>query len=331
MHFHQWKRRDFITLLGGAAVTWPLAARAQQADRTRRIGFLGLAPASASAARVEALRSGLRDFGHIEGKNIVLEFRWANSTAQLGAFAAELVHSNVDVIFAQSSTMVEAARQATRTIPIVFAIHADPVGLGDVASLARPGGNVTGMSLLLTDVVPKELEILKEALPHAKRIGVLWNPTTPSHQLALKAVEAAAEKLGLLLHMAPARTVDDFGEAFSSMGQARLDGFLVLGSPLSFAHRATLAELALRLRLPGMYILKEDVEAGGFISYSADALDLFRRSAFYIDRILKGEKPADLPVQQPTKFQLVINLKTAKALGLDVPPTLLARADEVIE
>jgi putative tryptophan/tyrosine transport system substrate-binding protein len=325
------KRREFITLLGGAAAAWPLVVRAQQAERVRRIGFLGLAPASASASRLEALRSGLRDLGYVEGKNIVLEFRWADSTAQLAGLAAELVRMNVDVIFAQSSTMVEAGRQATKTIPIVFAIHADPVGLGHVASLARPGGNITGLSMLLTDLVVKELEILKEALPHATRIGVLWNPTTPSHPLVLKAVEAAGEKLGVLLHMAPARTVADIGEAFSSMRQERLDGFLLLGSPLFSAQRATLGELALKQRLPGMFSLKEDVEAGGLISYSADTLDLFRRSAFYIDRILKGEKPADLPVQQPTRFQLVINLKTAKALGLEVPPTLLTRADEVIE
>jgi putative tryptophan/tyrosine transport system substrate-binding protein len=325
------KRREFITLLGGAAAAWPLVVRAQQAERVRRIGFLGLAPASASASRLEALRSGLRDLGYVEGKNIVLEFRWADSTAQLAGLAAELVRMNVDVIFAQSSTMVEAGRQATKTIPIVFAIHADPVGLGHVASLARPGGNITGLSMLLTDLLVKELEILKEALPHATRIGVLWNPTTPSHPLVLKAVEAAGEKLGVLLHMAPARTVADIGEAFSSMRQERLDGFLLLGSPLFSAQRATLGELALKQRLPGMFSLKEDVEAGGLISYSADTLDLFRRSAFYIDRILKGEKPADLPVQQPTRFQLVINLKTAKALGLEVPPTLLTRADEVIE
>jgi putative ABC transport system substrate-binding protein len=327
------RRREFITLLGlgGAAATWPLAARAEQDDRLRHIGFLALAPASASASRVEALRNGLRDLGYVEGKNIVLEFRWADSTAQLAGLAAQLVRMNVDVIFAQSSTMVEAARQGTKTIPIVFAIHADPVGLGHVASLARPGGNITGLSMLLTDLVAKELEILKEVLPRATRIGVLWNPTTPSHPLALKAVEAAGEKLGVLLHMAPARTVEDFGEAFASMTRERVNGLLVVGSPLFSAQRAALAELALKQRLPGMFSLKEDVEAGGLISYSADALDLFRRSAFYVDRILKGEKPADLPVQQPTKFELMVNLKTAKALGLEIPPKVLALADEVID
>jgi len=325
------RRREFILLLGGAAATWPLAARAQQAGSMRRIGFLGLGPASLSASRVEALRSGLRDLGYVEGRNIVLEFRWADSPAELAGLAADLVRMNVDVIFAQSSTMVEAARQATKTIPIVFAIHADPVGLGHVASLARPGGNITGLSILLTDLVAKELEILKEALPHAKRISVLWNPTTPSHQLALNAVEVAGRKLGVQLYKVPVRTVEDFDAAFLSMMQGRVDGFLVIGSPLFSAQRATLAKLALKQRLPGMFGLKEEAEAGGLMSYSADTLDLFRRAAFYIDRILKGEKPADLPVEQATQFYLVINLKTAKAIDLTIPDKLLARADEVIE
>src|SRR5262245_21614913 len=323
------RRRQVLTLLGGAAAAWPLAVRAQQPGSMRRIGFLGLGPASLSASRVEALRSGLRDLGYVEGRNIVLEFRWADSPAELAGLAADLVRMNVDVIFAQSSTMVEAARQATKTIPIVFAIHADPVGLGHVASLARPGGNITGLSILLTDLVAKELEILKEALPHAKRISVLWNPTTPSHQLALNAVEVAGRKLGVQLYKVPVRTVEDFDAAFLSMMQGRVDGFLVIGSPLFSAQRATLAKLALKQRLPGMFGLKE--EAGGLMSYSADTLDLFRRAAFYIDRILKGEKPADLPVEQATKFYLVINLKTAKALGLQIPDRLLALADEVIE
>ena len=325
------RRRAFILLLGGAAATWPLAARAQQAGSMRRIGFLGLGPASLSASRVEALRSGLRDLGYVEGRNIVLEFRWADSPAELAGLAADLVRMNVDVIFAQSSTMVEAARQATKTIPIVFAIHADPVGLGHVASLARPGGNITGLSILLTDLVAKEPEILKEALPHAKRISVLWNPTTPSHQLALNAVEVAGRKLGVQLYKVPVRTVEDFDAAFLSMMQGRVDGFLVIGSPLFSAQRATLAKLALKQRLPGMFGLKEEAEAGGLMSYSADTLDLFRRAAFYIDRILKGEKPADLPVEQATQFYLVINLKTAKAIDLTIPDKLLARADEVIE
>src|SRR5262245_36822313 len=294
-------RRELIALLGSVAA-WPLAARAQQPARMRSIGFLGLTPASGSASRVEALRSGLRDLGHIEGKNIVFQFRWADSTDQLAGLATELVRMNVDVIFAQSSTMVEAARQVTKTTPIVFAIHADPVGLGHVASLARPGGNATGLSMYLTDIVAKELEILKEAVPHATRISFLWNPTTPSHVAALKEVEVASEKLALRFHLAAAGIAADLDGAFASMTEERVDCFLSLGSPLFSAERAAVAKLALKHRLPGMFSLKEDVKAGGLMSYSADTLDLFGQSAFYIDRIIDGEKQADLPVHHPTMY-----------------------------
>jgi putative ABC transport system substrate-binding protein len=330
MQFDQLTRRAFITLLGGATA-WPLAARAQQAAKVARIGHLDLGPASARASRIEALRAGLRDLGYVEGKNIVIEFRWAERVEQLPELAAELVRMNVDIIFAPSSTMVEPARQATKTIPIVFANHADPIGSGHVASLPRPGGNITGLSMLLTDLVAKELEILAQAIPHATRIGVLWNPTTPSHQLALPAVETAGEKLGVRLVVVPARTADDFEGAFSTMSQAGVAGLLVVASPLFTIQRAPLAELALKHRLPEMVGTREEAEAGGLMSYGADLNDLVRRAALYIDKILKGEKPADLPVEQASKYQLVINLKTAKALGLEVPPTLLARADEVIE
>ena len=213
----------------------------------------------------------------------------------------------------------------------MFAIHADPVGIGHVASLARPGGNITGLTMLLTDLVAKELEILKEAVPQATRIGVLWNPTTPSHQRAVPAAQAAGEKLGVQLLMVPARTVEDFDGAFSTMTRERVDSFLVVASPVIGSHRALVAELALKHRLPGMFGTREDVEAGGLMSYAADLNDLNRRAAIYIDKILKGTKPADLPVEQASKYQLVINLKTAKALGLDIPATVLARADEVIE
>ena len=325
------KRREFITLIGGAASAWPLAARAQQPGKVPRVGFLGLAPASASASRVEALRAGLRDHGYVEGKDIVIEFRWAEGVEQLPELAAELVRMNVDVIFAPSSTFVEPARQATKTIPIVFALHADPVGVGHVASLARPGGNITGLSSLLTELGAKELEILKEAVPQARRIGVLWNPTTPSHQPALKAVEAAGAKLGVQLLTAPLSKVEDFDEAFSLMRRERVDGFLCLSSPLFFSQRARLAQLAIKHRLPGMFGDVEYVEAGGLMGYRADLNDQVRRSAFYIDRILRGARPADLPVEQPTKFTLAINLRTAKEIGLTIPESFLLRADKVIE
>ena len=327
------RRREFITLLGGTAVVawWPVVGRAQQSARVPRMGFLGLGPASAWTSRVEALRQGLRDFGYIEGKNIVIEFRWADGVDQLPEFAAEFVRMNVDIIFAASSTMVEAARQATKTIPIVFAYHADPVNLGHVASLARPGGNITGLANLLTDLVAKDLEILTQAVPQATRIGVLWNPTNPSHQLELKAAESAGEKLGVQLVMVPARSADDFERAFSTMSQEGVTGLLVVLSPLSVSQPARLAALALKYRLPGIFGTKIEAEAGGLMSYGAEITDQFRRAALYIDKILKGVKPADLPVEQASKYQLVINLKTAKALGLTIPPTLLVRADEVIE
>ena len=322
------RRRQFITLLGGAAAAWPLAARSQQPAKTPRIGFLGLAP---EFSGVEALRAGLRDLGYIEGTSIVIEWRWAEKVEQLPELAVDLVRLNVNLIIAPSSTFVEAARQATTSIPIVFTVHADPVGLGHVASLARPGGNVTGLSMLLTELAAKELEMTKEAIPHATRIGVLWNPTTPSHVPALKAIEDAGEKLSVELRMVPARTLEDFDGAFSTMVREAVGAFLVVASPLIVGQRVPLARLALKHRLPGMFPFKENVEAGGLMSYGADRDELYRRAVQYVDKILKGIKPADLPVEQASKYQLVFNLKTAKALGLEIPATLLARADEVIE
>jgi putative ABC transport system substrate-binding protein len=324
-------RREFITLLGGATA-WPLAARAQQGERVRRIGYLGFGPASAWATRVERLRAGLRDLGWVEGKNILIEFRWADKVDELPGLAADLVRLPVDVIFANSSTQVEAARQATQTIPIVFSNHADPVGVGHVASLARPGGNVTGLSMLLTDLAVKELEILTEAVPQAKRIGVLWNPTTPSHVPAVRAVKDAGEKLRVNLVLLPVRTAEEFDVAFATMVREGVGDFLVVPSPLFTSYRVALANLALKHRLPGMFGHRDlIVDVGALMSYGADIDDLNRRAAVYIDKILRGAKPGDLPVEQASKYQLVINLKTAKALGLEIPPTLLARADEVIE
>jgi putative ABC transport system substrate-binding protein len=322
-------RRELLAALGGAAAAWPRAARAQQPAKV--VGVLNLGPASTWSSRVAALRAGLRDLGWVEGKNIVLVFRWADNVDQLPRFAAELVRMNVDVIFAPSSTMVEPAHQATKTIPIVFSNHADPIGTGHVASLPRPGGNITGLSELATELNAKALEMLKDAVPQATRIGVLWNPTTPSQVPGLQSVKAAGERLGLTLHMVPAATVEDFDGAFVSMARENVAAVFVVPAPIQVMHRARLAELALNHRLPTMFESKENVEAGGLMSYGADRNDLSRRAALYIDKILKGAKPADLPVEQASKYQLVINLKTAKALGLDLPPSLLARADEVIE
>jgi putative tryptophan/tyrosine transport system substrate-binding protein len=325
------RRRAFIKVIVGTAVAWPLVARAQQPAKVPRIGFLRFGPASAYADRVEALRTGLRDLGYIEGKSIVIEFRWAETVDKLPELAAELVRMNVDVIFAMSSTEAEPVRQATKTIPIVFALHADPVGLGHVASLARPGGNITGLTIILTDLVAKQLEILKEAVPQATRIGVLFSPTAPSHRPAVQAVETAGEKLGVQLVMMPARTVEDFEGAFSTMSRGHVGGFLAVTAPVTISHRARLADLALKHRLPGMFGSKENVEAGGLMSYSADFNDMMRRAAIYIDKILKGVKPAELPVEQASKYELIINLKTAKAIGLAIPESFLLRADKVIE
>jgi putative tryptophan/tyrosine transport system substrate-binding protein len=330
MQFDQQNRREFITLLGGAVV-WPLPLRAQESAQVSRIGVLRSGPASAFAGRAEALRAGLRQLGYVEGKNIVIEFRWAETVDQLPKLAAELVRTNVDVIFAPSSTETEAARQATKTIPIVFGTHADPVGLGHVASLARPGGNITGLTVILTDLAAKGLEILKEAVPGATRIGVLFSPTAPSHRPAVQALETAGEKLGVQLLMAPVRTVDDFDGAFVTMARERVGGFFVPAEALTVSHRARLAELALKHRLPGMFGTRDNVEAGGLMSYGPDLNDLTRRAATYIDKILKGAKPADLPVEEASKYYLIINLKTAKAIGLTISESFLLRADELIE
>jgi putative ABC transport system substrate-binding protein len=325
------RRREFMALIGGVAVAWPLAARAQQSANIPRIGYLGLSPASAVASFVEALRAGLSEVGYVDGSNVIIEFRWADSPGELPRFAAEFVTMNVDVIFASVSTYVEPARLATSKIPIEFAAHADPVGLGHVASLSRPGGNITGLSMLLTELSVKELELLKETISHATRIGILWNPTTPSHSLAIQAIEAAARKLSVQLVMAASRAIDDFASAFFQMKRERVDAFLVISSPLANFGREPLAQVALENRLPGMFPFKVNAQAGGLMSYGADVNDLFRRAGIYIGKILKGAKPADLPVEQASKYELVINLKTAKALGITIPATLLARADEVIE
>jgi putative ABC transport system substrate-binding protein len=323
------KRREFITLLSTAAA-WPLAAQAQQPVKPR-IGFLRYGPPSSMDGRLEALRAGLRDLGHVEGENIVIEFRWAETVDQLRELAAELVRINVDLIFAPASTETEAARQATKTIPIVFGNHADPVGLGHVASLARPGGNITGLTVVLTDLAAKSLEILTEAVPRATRVGVLFNPDAPSHRPTLQTLEAAGDKLGVKLVMAPVRTVDDFDGAFATMARERVSAFFVPAEALTVSHRARLAELSLKHQLPGMFGTRDNVESGGLMSYAPDHRDLTRRAATYIDKILKGTKAADLPVEQASKYYLIINVRTAKVIGLTISESFLLRADELIE
>jgi putative ABC transport system substrate-binding protein len=324
-------RRIGVVVLALSLTLAPLVVEAQQAGKVPQIGYLMSGPPAIFANRVEAMRMGLRELGYVEGKNISIAFRSAETAERLPEIAADLVRLNVDVIFATSSTEVEAARRATKSIPIVFATHADPVRVGHVAGLARPGGNITGLSMLLTDLVVKELEIMMQALPHTKRIGVLLTLTAPSHRPAADALEAAAPKLGVQVLPVPVRTLEDLDGAFAKMARERANGFLAVASPLTRAQRATLAELGLKHRLPGMFGTRENVEAGGLISYAPDLVDLTRRAATYIDKILKGVKPADLPVEQASKYELVINLKTAKALGLTIPQSVLLRADQVIE
>ena len=323
-------RRKLLVTLGVGALAAPLGSFSQVA-KVPRIGFLGLAPASAWASQIEALRGGLRDLGYVEGKNIVIDFRWAARVDQMPELAAELVRMNVDVIFAPASTQVEPARQATRKIPIVFAQHADPVGTKHVASLARPGGNITGVSMVLTELAAKGLELLREVVPRATRIGVLWNPTTPTHPHVLKAVEATGQRMSIQLLMLPTRTVEDFEKVFSTMTREGVGGFLVPTSPLTNSQPAPLAELALKHRLPGMFGNKANVVAGGLMSYGADFNYMYRRAAAYVDRILKGVKPTELPVEQASKYFLVINRKTADAIGVTFPRSILVRTDEVIE
>jgi putative ABC transport system substrate-binding protein len=281
---------------------------------------------------MEALRAGLRDLGYVEGKNLVIEFRWSGTVEQIHEAAADLVRMKVDIIFSNSSTETEQARRATSMIPIVFATHADPVGLGHVSRLARPGGNMTGLAAMTPEITTKQMETLKEAVPQATRFGVLWDHNAPSHRPTLQAAEAVRGKLGVQLRAVGVSTVADYTGAFATMAQARVDAVLVHSSALTVRHNPRLlAELALKHRLPTIYMGRGNVVAGGLMSYGPDFNDMHQRAAVYIDKILKGAKPADLPVEQASKFLLIINLRTAKALGLTIPPSLLARADEVID
>jgi putative ABC transport system substrate-binding protein len=324
------QRRTFVTLLGGAVCS-PHGARAQPVGKVPRLGFLALGTPAAWVNRVEALRAGLRDLGYLEGRNLIIEFRWADSVEQLHRAAAELVRLDVDIIFASSSTETEPARRATSTIPIVFATHADPVGLGHAASLPRPGGNMTGLADIQPDTTGKRLELLIETAPAARTIGLLWSATAPSHGPVLEAAQVASTKLGIELAPVAAENSDDLDRAFRSMAEHHADAVLVAASTFARVQRTHLAELALKHRLPSVFGARENVEAGGLMSYAPDHADMSHRAATYIDKILRGAKPADLPVEQASKYKLIINLKTAKALDLPVPQTMLARADEVME
>jgi len=325
------KRREFTTLFGGAAVAWPLAARAQQAGKLPTIGFLGQSTRSAASEWVAAFVQRLRELGWMEGRTITIEYRWSEGREERFAeIAAELVRLKVDVILTSGTPEVLAAKQATSVIPIVFATAGDPVGNGLIASLARPGGNVTGMSLQSNDTAGKRVELLREVVPSLRRLAILANVGNPFSVLELGEAQAAARALGLEVDTLEIRRPEDIAPAFEAL-KGRAQALYVCADGLVNANRIRINTLALSVRLPTIHGYRDYVEAGGLMSYGANLPDLFRRSADYVDKILRGAKPADIPVEQPTKFDLVINLTTAKALGLDVPSSLLARADEVIE
>ena len=326
------RRRELVLGLGGAVLIGPFAAGAQQKTMPL-IGFLGIATAAVYAPWLAAFRRGLADTGYIEGQNLSIEYRWAEDRVdRLPALAAELVGRNVDVIATTGGTAgVLAAKAATSTIPIVFIGGGDLVAAGVVASLARPGGNVTGISIMGAEMVPKRFELLSELVPEAKVVALLVNPSNPTTEPTTKDVQAAARAKGVQISILKARTEAEIEAAFASLRDLKADALLVGADPLFNNRREQLVALASRHAIPAMYEWREFVDAGGLISYGPNLTDIVRQAGTYVGRILEGAKPADLPVQQPTKFELVINLKTAKALGLTVPQSLLARADEVIE
>jgi putative tryptophan/tyrosine transport system substrate-binding protein len=330
MPFDQLKRREFITLLGGAVATWPLAARAQQSAKLPTIGFLGASTPSLDTQRVGAFVQRLRELGWIEGRTIAIEYRWSEGrTERYAEIAAEFVRLKVDVIVATGGA-IPAAKQATSVIPIVFPVAGDPVGAHYVDTLARPGGNITGLSLQQTDVASKRVELLREAVPGLRHLAIMANVGNVNALRELGEVQAAAGALGLEATTSEIRRAEDIVPAFDAL-KGRADAIYVVAEPLVFTNRARIHTLAMAGRLPAIYNSREYVEMGGLMSYGPNFPDLFRRSADVVDKILRGAKPADIPVQQPTQFDLIVNLTTAKALGLTMPESFLLRADEVIE
>jgi len=316
-----------VALLAVAVMT-----EAQQPTKVPRIGYLAAAPASANLARIGAFRQGLRELGYTEGKNIVIEYRYAEGKPdRLSELADELVRLNVDAIVTAGPTVTRAAKEATATIPIVMAFAGDPVGSGFVASLARPGGNITGLSSLSPEISGKQLELLKEIVPKLSRVAILGSSTEPANPQSLKEIELAAGAFGVQLQYLDVLGPKDIETAFRTASKRRADAILVLPSAVFNTHRKQIADLAKMSRLPAIFYAPEWVEDGGLVSYGVSFTDLYRRAATYVDKILKGRKPADLPVEQPTKFELLINLKAAKQIGLTIPPNVLVRADKVIK
>jgi len=325
------RRREFIAMLGIGAAAWPLAARAQQAGRIWRIGFLGAASAGKYAKLVEAFRNGLRDFGYIEGKNLAIEFRWAEGdNARLPELAAELVKRNIDCLVTHGTPGTDAAKKATATLPIVMAVSGDAVATGLIRSLAQPGGNVTGTTFFGPELAAKRLELLHDAVPRAHQVAVLVNPDNPVNGPVLKAMDSTAATLNLNLQQFVVRRPNELDNAFDKIAAQHLDAVAVFEDAITVANTNAIAQLAAKERLP-MTGFAELAKAGGLIGYGANIPALFRRAGYFVDKILHGAKPADIPVEQPTEFETVVNLKTAKALGVAMAPSLLATADDVIE
>jgi putative ABC transport system substrate-binding protein len=326
------RRRDFIVRVGATAVAWPLAARAQTPRKIARIGYLSPGSRTVSAHLVEAFLQGLRELDYVEGQTFAMEYRWGEGQIErLPELAVELVRLEPDVVVATTSAAVQATMNATRTIPIIMAGGGDPVGLGLVASLARPGGNVTGPSVMNTEVVSKRVQMLKEIVPELRRVAVLVNFVNPIHALFMQETESTARMLGLELQAIEVHGPEDFEAAFAAATEGKAGALVAFDDSLTLQYRSRIVALAAASRLPTMYGYREFPDEGGLISYGANLSAPYRLAAKYVDKVLKGAKPADLPVEQPSKFELVINLKTATALGLTIPPALLARADEVIE
>jgi len=325
-------KRIFCFALSALLCALSFPAQAQQPKKVPRIGvFVGTLAASSDSARIEAFRQGLRELGYVEGQNIAIEYRYAEGrTDRLSELAAELVHLKVDVIITPGTQSTEAAQKATHTIPIVMTQVGDPVAVGIVASLARPGGNITGLTQMSPGLSGKRLELLKEGFPKVTRVAFLYHPANRSDLLSMKEVQTAARGLGLTIQSCEVRSPDDFDKVFSAMAKERADAFMTIRNAVNDANAKRILDLAEKNRLPAIYDGREYVEIGGLMSYGVNLSDSWRRAATYVDKILKGAKPADLPVEQPTKFELVINLKTAKQIGLTIPQSVLYRADKVI-